>query len=47
MVDFDEMVTKTVEQVIPGVMNISKVKLMKDAYLHIHPIPRVGSCFIR
>ncbi|MCZ7402368.1 MAG: trypsin-like peptidase domain-containing protein [Candidatus Methanoperedens sp.] len=46
MVDFDEMVTKAVEKVIPGVVNISEVKLMKDAYLHLHPVPGVGSGFI-
>ncbi len=46
MVDFDEMVTKAVEKVIPGVVNISEVMLMKDAYLHVHPVPGVGSGFI-
>ncbi len=46
MVDFDEMVTNAVEKVIPSVVNISEVRLMKDAYLHIHPIPGVGSGFI-
>jgi len=46
MIDFDDMVTEAVEKVIPSVVNISDVKLMKDAYLHIHPVPGVGSGFI-
>ena len=46
MTSFDEMVTGAVEKVIPSVVNISEVKLMKDAYLHVHPIPGVGSGFI-
>ncbi len=46
MVDFDEMVINAVEKVIPSVVNISEVKLMKDAYLHVHPVPGVGSGFI-
>jgi S1-C subfamily serine protease len=46
MTGFDEMVTGAVENVIPSVVNISEVKLMKDAYLHVHPIPGVGSGFI-
>ena len=46
MTSFDEMVTGAVENVIPSVVNISEVKLMKDAYLHVHPIPGVGSGFI-
>ncbi len=46
MIDFDDMVTSAVEKVIPGVVNISEVKLMKDAYLHVHPVPGVGSGFI-
>ncbi|VVB97026.1 Trypsin-like peptidase domain protein [uncultured archaeon] len=46
MVDFDEMVTSAVEKVIPGVVNISEVMLMKDAYLHVHPVPGVGSGFV-
>ncbi|MCX9081666.1 MAG: trypsin-like peptidase domain-containing protein [Candidatus Methanoperedens sp.] len=46
MTDFDEMVTGAVEKVIPSVVNISEVKLMKDAYLHVHPVPGVGSGFI-
>ena len=37
------MVTGAVEKVIPNVVNISEVKLMKDAYLHVHPVPGVGS----
>ncbi len=40
------MVTGAVEKVIPSVVNISEVKLMKDAYLHVHPVPGVGSGFI-
>jgi len=44
--DFDEIVTGAVEKVIPGVVNISEVKLMRDAYLHVHPVPGVGSGFI-
>ena len=40
------MVTGAVEKVIPSVVNISEVKLMKDAYLHMHPVPGVGSGFI-
>lgn len=43
MTGFDEMVTGAVEKVIPNVVNISEVKLMKDAYLHVHPVPGVGS----
>jgi serine protease Do len=46
MTDFDEMVTVAVEKVIPSVVNISEVKLMKDAHLHVHPVPGVGSGFI-
>jgi serine protease Do len=46
MTSFDEMVTGAVEKVIPSVVNISEVKLMKDAYLHMHPVPGVGSGFI-
>lgn len=46
MIDFDDMVTAAVEKVIPSVVNISEVKLMKDAYLHVHPVPGVGSGFI-
>jgi S1-C subfamily serine protease len=46
MISFDEMVTGAVEKVIPSVVNISEVKLMKDAYLHVHPIKGVGSGFI-
>ncbi len=46
MNSFDEMVTNAVEKVIPSVVNISEVKLMKDAYLHVHPVPGVGSGFI-
>lgn len=46
MIDFDEMITGAVEKVIPSVVNISEVKLMKDAYLHVHPVPGVGSGFI-
>lgn len=44
--DFDELVTSAVEKVIPGVVNISEVMLMRDAYLHVHPVPGVGSGFI-
>jgi S1-C subfamily serine protease len=43
---FDEMVTDAVEKVIPSVVNISEVKLIRDAYLHVHPVPGVGSGFI-
>ncbi len=43
---FDETVTEAVEKVIPGVANISEVKLIRDAYLKIHPVPGVGSGFI-
>ncbi|HEY9204789.1 MAG TPA: trypsin-like peptidase domain-containing protein [Candidatus Methanoperedens sp.] len=46
MKDFDEMVTEAVEKVIPSVVNISEVKLIRDAYLHVHPVPGVGSGFI-
>jgi len=46
MTSFDEMVTGAVDKVIPSVVNISEVKLMKDAYLHVHPVPGVGSGFI-
>ncbi len=46
MKDFDETVTEAVEKVIPSVVNISEVKLIRDAYLHIHPVPGVGSGFI-
>ena len=46
MVDFDDMVTAAVGKVIPSVVNISEVKLMKDAYLHVHPVPGVGSGFV-
>ncbi len=43
---FDEMVTDAVEKVIPSVVNISEVKLIRDAYLNVHPVPGVGSGFI-
>jgi serine protease Do len=46
MVDFDKMVTSAVDKVIPSVVNISELKLMKDAYLHLHPVSGVGSGFI-
>ena len=46
MTGFDEMVTGAVEKVIPSVVNISEVKLLKDAHLHVHPVPGVGSGFI-
>jgi len=46
MARFDDMVTGAVEKVIPSVVNISEVKLMKDAYLHVHPVKGVGSGFI-
>ena len=44
--NFDEMVTTAVEKIIPSVVNISEVKLIRDAYLNIHPVPGVGSGFI-
>jgi serine protease Do len=44
--NFDDTVVGAVEKVIPSVVNISEVKLMKDAYLKVHPIPGVGSGFI-
>jgi len=44
--DFDETVTESVEKVIPGVVNISEVKLIRDAYLQVHPVPGVGSGFV-
>lgn len=43
LADFDDMVTAAVAKVIPSVVNISEVKLMRDAYLHVHPVPGVGS----
>ncbi|NJD77676.1 MAG: trypsin-like serine protease [Candidatus Methanoperedens sp.] len=46
MIGFDEMVTSAVEKVIPSVVNISEVRLMKDAYLRVHPVPGVGSGFV-
>lgn len=46
MANFDETVTSAVEKVIPGVVNISELKLIRDAYLRIHPVPGVGSGFI-
>jgi len=46
MASFDDMVTGAVDKVIPSVVNISEVKLMKDAYLHVHPVQGVGSGFI-
>ena len=46
MVDFDEMVTSAVDKIIPSVVNISEFKLMKDAYLQVHPVSGVGSGFI-
>ncbi len=46
MKSFDETVTEAVEKVIPSVVNISEVKLIRDAYLHLHPVPGVGSGFI-
>lgn len=44
--NFDETVTSAVEKIIPSVVNISEVKLIRDAYLNIHPLPGVGSGFI-
>ena len=46
MTGFDETVTAAVEKVIPSVVNISEVKLIKDAHLQVHPVPGVGSGFI-
>ena len=46
MLGFDETVTSAVEKVIPSVVNISEVKLIKDAHLQVHPLPGVGSGFI-
>ena len=46
MMGFDETVTSAVEKVIPGVVNISEVKNIKDAYMHVHPVPGVGSGFV-
>ncbi|MCZ7356649.1 MAG: trypsin-like peptidase domain-containing protein [Candidatus Methanoperedens sp.] len=46
MASFDETVVAAVEKIIPSVVNISEVKLIKDAYLHVHPVPGVGSGFI-
>ncbi len=46
MKGFDETVTEAVEKVIPSVVNISEVKLIRDAYLQVHPVPGVGSGFI-
>jgi S1-C subfamily serine protease len=46
MSNFDETVVSAVEKVIPSVVNISEVKLMRDAYLHVHPVPGVGSGFV-
>ena len=46
MISFDDTVTSAVEKVIPGVVNISEVKLIKDAHLQVHPVPGVGSGFI-
>ncbi len=46
MFGFDETVTSAVEKVIPSVVNISEVKLIKDAHLQVHPVPGVGSGFI-
>ncbi len=46
MKGFDETVTEAVEKVIPSVVNISEVKLIRDAYLHVHPVPGVGSGFV-
>jgi len=46
MANFDDTVVGAVEKVIPSVVNISEVKLMRDAYLRVHPIPGVGSGFI-
>jgi serine protease Do len=46
MINFDDTATSAVEKVIPGVVNISEVKLIKDAHLHVHPVPGVGSGFI-
>lgn len=46
MIGFDDTVTSAVDKVIPGVVNISEVKLIKDAHLHVHPVPGVGSGFV-
>ncbi len=46
MKDFDETVTEAVEKVIPSVVNISELKLIRDAYLQVHPVPGVGSGFV-
>jgi len=46
MTSFDDIVVMAVEKVIPSVVNISEVKLMRDAYLHVHPVPGVGSGFV-
>ncbi len=46
MKSFDETVIEAVDKVIPSVVNISEVKLIRDAHLHVHPVPGVGSGFI-
>jgi serine protease Do len=46
MTNFDDTIVAAVEKVIPSVVNISEVKLMRDAYLHVHPVPGVGSGFV-
>jgi len=46
MSSFDEIIVQAVEKVIPSVVNVSEVKLMADAYLHIHPVQGVGSGFV-
>ena len=46
MANFDDTVVGSVEKVIPSVVNISEVRLMRDAYLRVHPIPGVGPGFI-
>lgn len=42
MLGFDETVTSAVEKVILSVVNISEVKLIKDAHLQVHPVPGGG-----
>lgn len=46
MMEFDKTITSAVEKVIPGVVNISEVKHIQDAYMQVHPVPGVGSGFI-
>ncbi|MGB9660044.1 MAG: S1C family serine protease, partial [Nitrososphaerales archaeon] len=39
----DEWVVSAVEKISPSVVNISTVRLLRDYFLHVHPVKGIGS----